>query len=205
MSFHDEMDILREVGSVSAGQASIALSEILNQRVNLKLPTLDLIPSIQIIDKISLQDKIAISITCSMLSGLKGNITFILDEKSAFKLVNACYKANQEHNPSGQLTEMGISLIKEVGNVVIASYIGALGVMLKKVIIPSIPTLVSGPIKQIMGLITAPLVQNESILVIEAVFEENQQKISGSFYLTLDPESVTYIQDACKKILESLK
>ncbi|MBU1998547.1 MAG: chemotaxis protein CheC [Candidatus Omnitrophota bacterium] len=205
MPWHDEMDILREVGSISAGQGSVALSEILGQKINLKLPTLEFIPSTKIEKQIVLDDKMAISVSCSVLSGIKGHITFILDEKSAYALVNMCYKIRKEDKESGHLTEMGISLIKEVGNVVISSYIGALGMMLKKVIIPSIPTLVHGPIREVISIAASPFADSESILVIEAVFEEDVQKITGSFYLTLNNESVYYIQDACKKILESLK
>lgn len=205
MPMHDEMDILREVSSISAGQGSVALSEILGQKINLKLPTLNFVPTQELSKKVLFSDTIAISISCSILTGLKGNITFILDEKSAFRLVRACYKIQKEEKDSGHLTEMGMSLIKEVGNVVISSYVGALGMMLKRVIIPSIPTLVNGPINQVMGLVTNPFISSDSVLVVQAVFEESSEEISGSFYLTLNSESVQYVQDACKRLLESLK
>lgn len=199
----DEMDILREVGSISAGQGSIALSEILGKKIGLKMPSLDLIPSTEIFSRISSGQPV-ISVSCNILSGLKGTVLFLLEEKSAFGLVDACYKINPDDKKSGTLTEMGLSLIKEVGNVVISSYLGALSIMLKKLVIPSIPTLVSGPVQQILGMVINPKVE-EYVMLIEAVFEEPDAKIVGSFYLALNPESVKYIQEACKKLLEALK
>ena len=116
-----------------------------------------------------------------------------------------CYKVNQEDKKSGILTEMGLSVIKEVGNVVIASYIGALSMILKTLIIPSIPTLMSGPIQQIMHVAISSYDAEEYFLLVETVFEEPNEKITGSFYLILNPEATEYIQDTCKKYLNSDK
>jgi chemotaxis protein CheC len=100
---------------------------------------------------------------------------------------------------------MGLSLIKEVGNVVISSYLGALSMMLRIITIPSIPTMISGPAQQILNMLFNPINKNDYVLLIEAIFEEQEHKLNGSFYLALTPESVKLIQDGCKKLLESLK
>jgi len=199
----DEMDILREVGSISAGHGSIALSDILGRKINLRLPSLDILPGEMIFNKINF-DQIVVSVSSHILTGLKGNVLFVLDEKSAFKLIDMCYRINKEEKKEGLLTEMGMSLIKEIGSIIIASYIGALSLMLRTLIIPSIPTLVSGPIQEIIGIAISPYGGEEYILLIEAVFEEPQERIRGGFYLVLNPEAMKYVQDACKKMLKSI-
>ena len=196
----DEMDILREVGCIAAAHGSIALSELLGRAIKLNMPSLDFIPGEIILKRVS-QDQIVIGVYGHILSGLKGNVLFILDEKSAFKLVDLCYKIKSEDKKSGVLTEIGLSVIKEVGNVVIASYIGALSIILKILIIPSIPTLTSGPLQQIMNMAISKYYADEYILLVEAVFEEPHEKIVGSFYLILNPEATKYIQETCKKYL----
>ena len=199
----DEMDILREVGSISAGHGSIALSDILGRKINLRLPSLDILPGEMIFNKINF-DQIVVSVSSHILTGLKGNVLFVLDEKSAFKLIDMCYRINKEEKKEGLLTEMGMSLIKEIGSIIIASYIGALSLMLRTLIIPSIPTLVSGPIQEIIGIAISPYGGEEYILLIEAVFEEPKERIRGGFYLVLNPEAMKYVQDACKKMLKSI-
>ena len=199
----DEMDILREVGSISAAHGSIALSEILGRKIKLHLPSLDIVPSDVAAGKLSL-DQIIISVSSHILTGVRGNILFVLDEKSAFKLIDLCYKVSNGDKQQGKLTEMGMSIIKEVGSVVISSYVGALSIILKTLVIPSIPTLSSGPIQEILGFALTTY-GSEYIMLVEAVFEDPEQKIIGSFYLLLNPEAMNYIKDCCKKILQSIK
>lgn len=200
----DEMDILREVGSIAAAHGSIALSEMLGAKINLEVPSLDIIPAELVVDKLSKQ-KIAISVCSQMLSGLKGNILFLLDENSSFKIIDICYKLDEKDKKSGVLTEMGISALKEIGSVVIASYVVALSMILKRVIIPSVPTLLNGPIDQIMNMAIAPLETKDYLLLIEAVFKETEHDITGCFYLILNPRVMKDIKTACEKLLKEIK
>jgi len=199
----DEMGILKEVASISAGNGSIALSEILGKRIHLELPDLDILPGDKLLSRISL-DQMSITISTHILTGIKGNVLFVLDEKSAFELVDTCYRKDGEATKEGALTAMGMSIIKEVGNVVISSYVGALGIMLKTLIVPSIPTLVNGPLQETLGFAISPYNKEDFVLFLEAVFNVAEHNIKGSFYLLLNPEAMRYIQDACHKTLESI-
>lgn len=199
----DEVDILREVGTISAGHGSMALSEILGTRICLKMPSVNIV-SVKNMSEQAASENMMICVNSHLHGDLKGNIVFLLDGKSAFKLIDLCYKICPDEKKKGILTEMGLSLIKEVGNMVIASYIGALAMMLKIIVMPSVPVLVSGPYKQIMNLIVSPFSDENYILSIEVMFEEPHQNITGSFYLILNPEAMDFVQNSCKKLLESL-
>jgi len=195
------MDILREVGSIAAGQGSIALSEILGKKIKLEMPVLNVLESGAVLKKLG-ENPVVVTIFSNILTGLEGRILFLLDEKSAYKLADMCYRINPENKKCSVFTEMGVSLIKEVGNVVISSFIGALSMILRILIIPSIPTMVNGPIQEILGMIIAS--DNDYVLFTETVFEEPQEKITGSFYMVLSPDAAKFIQDSCKKLLESI-
>jgi len=200
----DEMDILREVSSIAAGNGSVALSEILGRKIMMEMPALDIISTKTILDRIN-SEQVVISVSCNILSGLKGVILFILDEKSAFKLIDMCYRNQTGDKKGGMFTEMGFSVIKEIGNVITSSYAGALGMILRTVIILSIPTLVSGSIYQALSLVTSAYSGDKHILLAEAVFSEPEEKILGTFYLILNDEAMNSVQEGCKKLLESLK
>ena len=197
----DEMDILREVGSIAAGQGSIALSEILGKKIKLEMPVLNVLESGAVLKKLG-ENPVVVTIFSNILTGLEGRILFLLDEKSAYRLADMCYRINPENIKSSVFTEMGVSLIKEVGNVVISSFIGALSMILRILIIPSIPTMVNCPIQEILGMIIAS--DNDYVLFTETVFEEPGEKITGSFYMVLSPDAAKFIQDSCKKLLESI-
>ena len=200
----DEMDILREVGSIAAGHGSIALSEMMGRKLNLELPSLDMVTAKSIINKIQ-SDQIVVSVACNILSGIKGEIVFTLDEKSAFKLIELCYRLRPEEKKGPLFTEMGLSLIKEIGSIIISSYVGALAMILKTVVIPSIPTLVSGSLQQVLSMVVSQYSNECQILLMEAIFVEPQASIKGSFYLILSSDTIKAVQDSCKKTLDGLQ
>jgi chemotaxis protein CheY-P-specific phosphatase CheC len=100
---------------------------------------------------------------------------------------------------------MGLSTIKEIGSIVISSYLGALSTMSRKLIIPSFPTLVNGLMSEIMSMAISKHTGEEYVLLIEAIFQETQEPIEGGFYLILTQQSMEQIRSACKKMLEDLE
>ncbi|RKY29634.1 MAG: hypothetical protein DRP68_07045 [Candidatus Omnitrophota bacterium] len=198
----DEMDILKEVGNTAAAHGSIALSEILGKKIKLYLPVAEIIPC-KNIEKPIPQEGMSMTLQTQLLSGLEGKIVFVLEERQAYKLIDICY-TGEGVKKTGVFTEMGMSLIKEVGNVVIASYISALGFFLKKLIVPSLPMLINAPFQEIIKLVVAGYGEQDYILVVESVFEESESKIRGTFWLLLTPDSVKEIKEACKKLLEQV-
>lgn len=200
----DEMDILREVGSIAVGHGSIALSEILGRKINVQFPSLEIVSAEKMFNRLS-TNQLVTCVSCNILSGLKGEILFVLEEKSAFKLIDSCFPLHFDENRGSVFTEMGLSVIKEVGNVIISSYVGALSMILKTIVIISIPTLVSGSIQQIVNMTMGQHSKEECVLIAEALFDEPSENIRGSFYLVLNHEAVEYIQVACKGLLEAVQ
>ncbi len=198
----DEMDILREVSSIAAAHGSKALSEMLGKKISLSLPNLESVHPDALSEKVS-TDTPVISVQSRILNGIPGSIILILEEKSAFQLVSICY-ANSNKDNMEVFTEMGLSVIKEVGNVVIGSYAGALSIFLKAPVVPSIPTLINGPISEILHSVTSPYGNEDTVLLIEAFFEEVERRIKGSLYFILTPTAMKEIQESCKNILKSL-
>jgi len=199
----DEMDILREVGTTAGAHGSIALSEMLGRKIDLRLPSVDIMPCMEVPHQISITG-IMFSLQTRILSGLVGKLIFMLEEKTAYKLIDICYKINGDVKKGSIFTEIGMSLVKEVGNVVISSYIGALGCFLKRLIIPALPILINAPFEEIMKIIVTDYGEEESVLVIESVFEEKKSKIKGNFWLVLTHSAVEDIKEACKKILSNI-
>jgi chemotaxis protein CheC len=199
----DEMDILREVSTIAAAHGSRALSEMLKKRVNLSLPNLESAKPAQLQAKLA-SDKPLFSVQSRILSGLSGSIVLLLEERSAFQLIDMCYKRDQEEEGGG-ITEVGFSVLKEIGNVVIGSYAGALSIFLKTPVIPSIPTLVNGPMQEIVHSISSPYDPEEYVLLIEALFEEVERRIQGGLFFILTTEAMKQIQESCNKILKTLE
>lgn len=200
----DELDILREVGSIAAAHGSIALSEILGIKINLLIPSVDIVSCGVIPTKINMQE-VGVAVISRILTGLKGEAVFILDEKNAFKLIDLSCKIKEEDKKPDVLTEMGLSAIKEIGNIVTSAYLSAIGIILKRVILTFPPTLISGTIDEILNIIFSSSRAADSAIFIEAIFEESHEKMKGGFYLVLGAEAASDIRESCKLILEELE
>lgn len=199
----EEMDILREVATTAAAHGSTALSTMLGRRVKLYLPEIDTVNATYFLKTARFQE-VVISIQCKILTGLGSRILMTMDEKSASRLIGLCYPAKEETSP-GILTEVGLSVIKEVGNVVIGAYVGALSMFLGTVVIPSTPTLLSGEFGDIMNSLVNEK-EADYVMVIQAFFGEDKEKaIKGSIEFILTPEDKEKIQKACRKSLEALR
>ncbi len=200
----DEMDILKEVGTTAAAHGSIALSEILGRKIILKLPSVSILPQKTAHDDIPIQGMV-LTMQVQILSGLQGKIVFMLEEQSAFKLIDMCYKTkNSDDKKTGLFTEMGMSVIKEIGNIIISSYINSLSFFIKKPIIPSFPILINAPFKEVISNLMPGYKDENYILVVEAVFEEEENKIKGNFWLILTPGAAEEIKKACKDMLKNI-
>ncbi|MFH1772546.1 MAG: chemotaxis protein CheC [Candidatus Omnitrophota bacterium] len=198
------LDLLKEVGSIASCHGGIALSEILGKKIKLSVPAIDLIPSRQRPESINVKQT-GLAVFCKILVGLEGEVAFILDEANAYKLITSSYKMKNESSSIGVITEMGLSIIKEVGNVVIGSYLNALSLMLKRMIIPPMPTLISGSIDDILDIVFSPYGQDDPSYLIEAVFQELGSGLKGSFFLVLTPYAAKDIEESCRKTLEDLR
>lgn len=199
----DELDILREVGSIAAAHGSIALSEILGRKINLTMPSLDFVSLGGTSTKIDLE-RTGIAVIVRGLTGLKGQSAFVLDEKNAFKLIDLSYRIGQDDKKMGILTELGISTLKEIGNIVISAYLNAIGMMLKRIILSLPPTLISATLDEIFNIILSTSEAGDFAMLIEAIFEEPQDKIKGGFYLVLAQGAASDVREACKRMLDEI-
>ncbi|MCP4652115.1 MAG: hypothetical protein GY858_01870 [Candidatus Omnitrophica bacterium] len=198
----DEMNILREVGTTAAAHGGTALSEMLKRKIALAVPSVKTIRT-KDLDKAITIDENTLVLQSRILTGLSGKIICALEEKTAYKFVTIYQKMDPAILDAAS-TEMAMSLMKEIGNILISAYAGALGYFMKRVIIPSMPILLNAPFIEIMKLITSDYHPDKEVMVIESSFEETKENIKGNFWLVLTPEAVDEIKNACKKILTEL-
>lgn len=200
----DEMNIFQEIATTAAAHGSIALSEMLGRKINLEMPKVNIVSCDELEENFGINE-IVTTLQVQILTGLRGKIFLILEEKGVYNIIDICYKVDNETIKKGSIfTEIGLSLIKEIGNVVISAYVNALGFFLKRPIIPSLPAFINAPLHEIIRIITLTYSKENSIMVIETVFEETSRNIKGNFWLILTCEAEEEIKNACKKMLEDV-
>jgi chemotaxis protein CheC len=138
-----------------------------------------------------------ISVQCDILAGLNGKLILTFDERSSVKFINLCYPG-YPLTEGDVITELGMSALKEVGNIVLSAYVNALSAFLKIVVVPSPPTVALGSMSTI---IEAAMADKKRIYVlfIDAIFEKEQEQIKGRMGFLLTSEDKELIQFSCKQ------
>ena len=83
-----QLDALREIGNIGAGNSATALSQIINRRIDMNVPRVSMVPLDQVPDLVGGPDAIVVGIFLRVYGKAPGNILFLLPQKSAYYLVD---------------------------------------------------------------------------------------------------------------------
>lgn len=187
-----QLDVLQEVGNIGAGNAATSLSQLLNQKVDMTVPSVNIIPFDDIFSKIGVEE-VVIGVIVRVLGDIPGNILYTLDKETALKFISKLLGEEQE-----EITEIGNSALCEIGNIISSSFMNAIAKLTNLVLTPSVPAVALDMMGAILSTTFIEAGQfDEYILDLETRFLQEDQKISGHFYYVPMPGSL-------EKILNSL-
>lgn len=191
MSYQDmtplQLDALREVGNIGTGNAATALSQLINRKVDMTVPDINIVPFDDIFSSIG-GDEIVVGVIVRVLGEAPGNILFVFEKDTALNLVETLTGEKEEY-----LTEMGNSVICEIGNIISSSYMNAISRFTGLAIMPSVPAVSYDMLGAILSTTFIESGQfDDYVLDIETMFiqGESEMKISGHFYYVPMPGSL---------------
>ncbi|MBD3174358.1 MAG: hypothetical protein GF320_04205 [Armatimonadia bacterium] len=125
MQFNEiQLDALREIGNIGAGNAATALSELIQTKVDITVPEVRVIETTKIPDMVGGPEREVVACLFGLSGGLEGAAMYV------FPLEEAKYLSDRMlQQPEGTTTEMGEmeqSVIGEVGNILTGSYMTAM-------------------------------------------------------------------------------
>jgi chemotaxis protein CheC len=150
----EQLDVLREVGTVGAGSAATALSQLLGKKVAITVPQVKLVISDRVTSEEFLiaADEVSLAVDLSILGMLKGGMIVLFSRKSALSMIDILLK-----RPIGStqlLNVMEASALAESAHILSGSYLNAVGELLGlHRLIPSIPQTVVDRMDRLNNLI----------------------------------------------------
>jgi chemotaxis protein CheC len=188
-----ELDALREIGNIGAGNAATSLSEILHKKIKINVSQVKVLPFEHVADSIGGAEKLVTGIFMRVNGDFKGNILIIIPEALAYDLVKKLLKQTGKING---FSEMGKSALIELGNIVSSSYVAALadftGINIK-VSVPGFAFDMAGAI------LSFPLSlyghMGDTVFLIETQFLEDLDNGQVHFLLNPDQESLKLLLD----------
>ena len=171
------------------------VSNLINEQINMNVPKVELMEASELSSAVCPEEEIIVGIFLEVTHDITGSMMFLMRMDSAHYLVNKLM--GREPEDTSPFDEMDLSAMKEIGNIIAASYLSALSSMTGMTILPSIPYIA---VDMAGAILSVPAIQfgqyGNNALLIETEFGD-ERMIDG--YFILMPE-----EDSYAKILSSL-
>lgn len=185
------VDILKEIGNIGAGNAMTALSQMMQCKVDMKVPQVKLMPFNEVGAMVGGEEQIMVGVYLGVEGDITGSMMFLVDKASAKHLIN---KVMMGMAPEGDdFSEMELSAMKEVGNIITGAYLNSLSMLTNLTIYPTPPSLT---VDMAGAILSVPAIQfgtiGDNLLLIQSQFYDDVQ-IDGYFILIPDLDSYSKI------------
>lgn len=134
-----QLDALREIGNIGSGHAATALSTLLQRRIDMSVPEVWAIPFEQVSTIVGQLDMPQATIYVKVEGDAPGKAVFFFPLESAEVVVQALFGSTEVMDI--YTNEMAQSALKEVGNILVSSFLIALTQFSGIPLQPSVPAL----------------------------------------------------------------
>ncbi len=119
-----QLDVLKEIGNIGSGNATTALSQMLNTLVDIEVPIVEILDFQQAIDAAGGPEKIIAGILVGIKGDVDGMIMFLF-EKELVSVITSTFFGH-ELNDLINIDEAERSALHEIGNIMASSYVNAI-------------------------------------------------------------------------------
>lgn len=186
-------DVLKELGNIGAGNATTALSQMMQCKVDMSVPQVKLLEFKELGEIIGGEEMIMAGIYLGIEGDITGSIMFLLEKQMARHLVNKLMGTCVEGE---EFSEMELSALKEVGNIITAAYLTSLSSLTGLTIYPSVPDLT---VDMVGAILSVPAIEfgalGDKMLLIQTQFFD-EMVMDGYFILVPNLDSYGKILSA---------
>lgn len=189
-----QYDVLREIGNIGAGNATTALSQLINAKVDMKVPNVELLEFKYLSDIIGGAENIVVGILFTLQGQIDGVMMFMMDLPASHHLVNTLMGKSDADNYDDDFTEIELSALSEIGNIIAGAYLSSLSTLTNITITSSVPYM---SIDMAGAILSVPAIEfgkvGDKALLIETEFEDDLSTVNGYFILIPSLESYSAI------------
>ena len=192
------LDVLKEIGNIGAAHAATALSDLLNKKIDMRVPKVEMISFHEMMELVGGAETAVVGIYLRIEGDIEGSMFFILPIEQANRFIQRLIKDETFDFNRPPISELGLSAMQELGNILSGSYLSALSDFTGLKIYPTVPGLsvdMFGAIISI-GLIEISQVSDHVIVIDTSIFEDevvHSEELKGHFFLLPDPQSFIHL------------
>ncbi|OEH85608.1 CheY-P-specific phosphatase CheC [Desulfuribacillus stibiiarsenatis] len=187
-----QLDVLKEISNIGAGNAATSLSKLLNKAVDMEVSRVLPMHFNEITEYVGGAEHIVATVFLRIQGDISGNMFFVISTEAARELVKDLIGQAEE-----EFTEMSYSVLQEIGNILSGSYLTALSDFTGLDLQPSVPSLAIDMAGALLGEGLMELGRSgDYAILIDAKIGLREtleltvvQNGGGHFFLLPDPES----------------
>ncbi len=188
------VDVLKEIGNIGAGNAMTALSQMLQCKVDMRVPQVRLLDFSEVGTIMGGEEKTMCGILLGVEGDITGSIMFLIELEAAKGLIKKLMMGYESGQPA--FDEMELSALKEISNIITGAYLNSLSTLTNLMIYPTPPSLC---IDMAGAILSVPAIEfgiiGDHILLIQSQFYDDVE-IDGYFILIPDLPSYEKILSA---------
>ncbi len=186
------IDVLTEIGNIASGNAATSLSTMLDLRVDMSVPKVRIVDIQQAGTLLGGPENIKVGILAKFDGDIEGIMMFLIEESFTEEIIKTLL--GEDISFETKLTDIEMSAISEIGNILIASYINAIASLTGLNINISVPAVA---IDMVGALLSVPALEmypvSDDIIFVEGVLLDLDQEVSSNILLVPTIDSLNII------------
>lgn len=188
-----QLDVLKEIGNIGAGNACTALSVLLGTPVDMSVPSVHIL-GFDFTSEYLGGDESVLGIQIDVTDDLDGLMFHIVKKPFAERIINTFYE--KKLDDLNALDEMDSSVLSEMGNITSGAYANSLATLTNLVVNIGAPKQTCASVEELLKLPFGRLAQpGDKILIIDEEFLIGDEKISSNMLLILEKNSLSKLLD----------
>lgn len=122
-----QLDVLTELGNIGSGNAATSISNFMNKPININIPKVRILGFNEVAEYVGGPENITLGLLIKMSSDINGMILYLFNEDFIKNILDIFF--GKEYTSFSELSELEISAVQEIGNIMAGSYVNALSSM----------------------------------------------------------------------------
>jgi Chemotaxis protein CheC, inhibitor of MCP methylation len=183
------IDVLKEIGNIGAGNAATSLSQMLNMEVDMTVPKVRILDINDAATAMGGPENVVIGILAKLCGDVEGIMMFIIEQDFAKAMLDTLL--GDKEVSCDHLSEMELSAISEIGNIMINAYTGSIGTLSQLAMKTSVPAIT---VDMVGALLSVPAIEmssvSDEIIFIEGDFLSGKKEVSANMLLVPTMDSL---------------
>ncbi|MER2116128.1 MAG: chemotaxis protein CheC, partial [Solibacillus isronensis] len=120
------LDVLKEIGNIGAAHAATALSNLLGKKIDMRVPDVKMASFNEMMELAGGSENAVVGIYLRIEGDAQGSMFFILPIEQANRFIRSLIQDESFDFHTPPYSEMGLSAMQEMGNILSGSYLSAL-------------------------------------------------------------------------------